>query len=300
MFANISPCLSCSENTLNTLRYADRVKDLRKNNISNNKKFKDDNYKDMMVLPRNTNTIKYNVTLKKSFTINNKGKNGNFKRKEILKMNDIVNGRKKKQNLSLNKPKQIIKKNNVIESYSDNEYNDYEKVKNNRKTFSKTSTSKSMNLFSTSKIPTINNEKSANINDNINKNNNNNNNINNNTYISKYSNLEINSEKEKEKYNNEYSKLIDLLLEKQQQLRKFHHKHINEITITLNKEKNLIDNNDPDFDIKVYINNMRNLLDNEIESIKTIQSKINDFENLLKDEEILSNKLNIENSIDSN
>ena len=215
-------------------------------------------------------------------------------------MNDIVNGRKKKQNLSLNKPKQIIKKNNVIESYSDNEYNDYEKVKNNRKTFSKTSTSKSMNLFSTSKIPTINNEKSGNINDNINKNNNNNNNINNNTYISKYSNLEINSEKEKEKYNNEYSKLIDLLLEKQQQLRKFHHKHINEITITLNKEKNLIDNNDPDFDIKVYINNMRNLLDNEIESIKTIQSKINDFENLLKDEEILSNKLNIENSIDSN
>ena len=45
---------------------------------------------------------------------------------------------------------------------------------------------------------------------------------------------------------------------------------------------------------------MRNLLDNEIESIKSIQSKINDFENLLKDEEILSNKLNIENSIDSN
>ena len=60
MFANISPCLSCSENTLNTLRYADRVKDLRKNNTSNNKKFKDDNYKDMMVLPRNTNTVKYN------------------------------------------------------------------------------------------------------------------------------------------------------------------------------------------------------------------------------------------------
>ena len=30
MIANISPCLSCSEHTLNTLRYADRVKELRK------------------------------------------------------------------------------------------------------------------------------------------------------------------------------------------------------------------------------------------------------------------------------
>ena len=32
MIANISPCLSCSEHTLNTLRYADRVKELRKQN----------------------------------------------------------------------------------------------------------------------------------------------------------------------------------------------------------------------------------------------------------------------------
>ena len=30
MIANVSPCLSCSEHTLNTLRYADRVKELRK------------------------------------------------------------------------------------------------------------------------------------------------------------------------------------------------------------------------------------------------------------------------------
>ena len=29
MIANISPALSCSEHTLNTLRYADRVKELR-------------------------------------------------------------------------------------------------------------------------------------------------------------------------------------------------------------------------------------------------------------------------------
>jgi len=30
MIANISPASNCSEHTLNTLRYADRVKDLKK------------------------------------------------------------------------------------------------------------------------------------------------------------------------------------------------------------------------------------------------------------------------------
>jgi kinesin family protein 2/24 len=32
MIANVSPANSCCENTLNTLRYADRVKELKKGN----------------------------------------------------------------------------------------------------------------------------------------------------------------------------------------------------------------------------------------------------------------------------
>ena len=32
MIGNVSPCLSSSENTLNTLRYSDRVKELKKKN----------------------------------------------------------------------------------------------------------------------------------------------------------------------------------------------------------------------------------------------------------------------------
>ena len=285
MFANLSPCLSCSENTLNTLRYADRVKELRKNN---NKKYRDDNYNEMMVLPRKNNVIKYNVTLKKCNTINhNKIKNnGNSKRKEVLKMNDIINERKKKGKFSLSKDKKIVKKNN-INAYSDNEYES--EIKNN-KNFSKNSTSKSLNIFSLSKIPTLNNEKND-IFNNIS-------NCENNNYISKYSNIEIKSEKDKEKYSDEYSKLIDLLLENEGKLKKYHEIHINEINDTLKKEKKLNEiDDDPNFNIKVYINNMRQLLNNEIESIQKMKSKLDNFENLLKDEEILSNKLNIDDDI---
>ena len=72
MIANISPCLSCSEHTLNTLRYADRVKELRKsksekdsNNI-NNKKDPNDVLADLLLMPRQHNkALKYTVEIKK-------------------------------------------------------------------------------------------------------------------------------------------------------------------------------------------------------------------------------------------
>lgn len=43
MIANLSPCISASENTLNTLRYADRVKEMKK---------ADKTYHDPLMLPR--------------------------------------------------------------------------------------------------------------------------------------------------------------------------------------------------------------------------------------------------------
>ena len=92
MIANISPCLSCSEHTLNTLRYADRVKELRKqryekegennknrNNIINNliknrKKRESDLLEELLMRPRNVGpNLKYDVELKNS--INNQENN---------------------------------------------------------------------------------------------------------------------------------------------------------------------------------------------------------------------------------
>jgi len=42
MIANISPAFSCCEHTLNTLRYADRVKELKKEQGSSAAKTKED------------------------------------------------------------------------------------------------------------------------------------------------------------------------------------------------------------------------------------------------------------------
>ena len=57
MIANISPSISCQEHTLNTLRYADRVKELRRGGLDNRK--------------RNNNNINKRFTIN---TVNNVGK----------------------------------------------------------------------------------------------------------------------------------------------------------------------------------------------------------------------------------
>jgi hypothetical protein len=53
MIANISPSSSCNEHTLNTLRYADRVKELRKEkNEPNSDKDPSDILAQMLLMPR--------------------------------------------------------------------------------------------------------------------------------------------------------------------------------------------------------------------------------------------------------
>jgi len=64
MIANISPALSCSEHTLNTLRYADRVKELKK--MKQAPANKDDQLAQMLMLPRqrgNATKVKYEFSI---------------------------------------------------------------------------------------------------------------------------------------------------------------------------------------------------------------------------------------------
>ena len=83
MIANISPCLSCSLHTLNTPRYADRVKELRKprherekereTEYFNEKKKKEkDIFADLINMPKsNDQNVKYKIELKRSATNSN-------------------------------------------------------------------------------------------------------------------------------------------------------------------------------------------------------------------------------------
>ena len=87
MIANISPCLSCSLHTLNTLRYADRVKELRKprherekereTEYFNEKKKKEkDIFADLINMPKsNDQNVKYKIELKRSATNANSQQN---------------------------------------------------------------------------------------------------------------------------------------------------------------------------------------------------------------------------------
>lgn len=81
MIGNISPCLSCSEHTLNTLRYADRVKELRKDRSDREVQPKQgdptDDLARMLMMPRqHSKTVKYTVDVKKMTQMEGKSKKG--------------------------------------------------------------------------------------------------------------------------------------------------------------------------------------------------------------------------------
>ena len=104
MIANISPALGCSEHTLNTLRYASRVKELRAKpdikigqgnvNLNFNKNDKDNNKLDLatiMMMPRqHDNSIKYDVD-GNNINNNNIRKIKNENKEKKISPNDNIN-----------------------------------------------------------------------------------------------------------------------------------------------------------------------------------------------------------------
>jgi kinesin family protein 2/24 len=261
MIANISPCLSCSENTLNTLRYADRVKELRKETKDKTvkKDSKEEQLADLLMMPRQHNkTVKYNVTIKK----NNPNKPSSIPKKgDVYHIDDIVNKEKKyTNNLKVNK-----------------DFND--KV---MKTKSSSSLSHGKNKYGfTSKTQK--------------------NYMNPEQYISKYEDIQILSEEDLQKYTTEHEKLINNILNEEDNLKKEHKEHIDEMVETIKEEVNGLNNVDKlGSDIKVYAETLNSILINQMYKIQKLQKKLFNFQNMLKDEEVLFSKFNNDENINNN
>lgn len=125
MIANISPGLTCSEHTLNTLRYADRVKELKKEKSSNDKFDKEEEFSNMMMMPRQHNkTVKYIVDKKALNQLANTNIGG------VKHINSILNSKNKSQyypgvanknnNLNINKKQLNTNYNNFNLDFDDN------------------------------------------------------------------------------------------------------------------------------------------------------------------------------------
>jgi kinesin family protein 2/24 len=267
MIANISPCLSCSENTLNTLRYADRVKELRKDTKDKfvKRESKEQQLADLLMMPRQHNkTVKYNVTMKK----NNPNKTLSIPKKgEVYHIDDIVNKDKDKNvtfNLKVNK--------------------DFDNNNNNKVVKTKSSSSllsgKSKYGFTSKTYKNYTNPEQ---------------------YVSKYEDIQILSEEDLQKYTNEHEKLINNILTEEDNLKREHKEHIDEMVETIKEEVNGLNNVDKlGSDIKAYAESLSGILYNQIHKIQKLQKKLFNFQNMLKDEQVLYSKFNNDENINSN
>ena len=263
MIANISPCLSCSEHTLNTLRYADRVKELRKprherereregennnmiNNLVKNKKTKENDLllNELLMMPRNNGTnIKYNVEINKN---NNIILNHNYNYMKLKHKTSSMNN----QDINIQRPdKNVLKIDDVIKNEQRNpKYN-----------------------FRKSKASSMNKE------------------IDIENYKSKYTNYVIKSDEEYQNISNIHEELINQILKEEDNFINEHKNHIDNMVQSLKDEMTgLHEVEKPGSNIEQYTSNLDKLLTKEIETIMKLKTKLNKFRVLLKDESALA------------
>ena len=263
MIANISPCLSCSEHTLNTLRYADRVKELRKprherereregennnmiNNLIKNKKTKENDLllNELLMMPRNNGTnIKYNVEINKN---NNIILNHNYNYMKLKHKTSSMNN----QDINIQRPdKNVLKIDDVIKNEQRNPKYNFRKSK----------------ASSMSKEIDIDN------------------------YKSKYTNYVIKSDEEYQNISNIHEELINQILKEEDNFINEHKNHIDNMVQSLKDEMTgLHEVEKPGSNIEQYTNNLDKLLTKEIETIMKLKTKLNKFRVLLKDESALA------------
>ena len=276
MIANISPCLSCSEHTLNTLRYADRVKELRKprheregennknnNNIINNLKTKKSRESELLaellMMPRNNApNVKYNVEINhENDIITNHGYN-------FMKLKNKKNNIDLYQDINIQKPdKNILKIDDIVKNEKIQPKFNFRKSKGHE--ISKTA-------------PILNKDKDITLGTNVDN------------YISKYSNYKIKNDEDYQQISNIHEDLINTILQEEDNFISEHKNHIDSMVKSIKDEMSGIHEVEkPGSNIEEYTSNLDKILSQEIETITKLRTKLNKFRILLKDESALAN-----------
>jgi kinesin family protein 2/24 len=212
MIANISPCLSCSEHTLNTLRYSDRVKELRKDKseretYTKEEKDPSDLLAQMLMMPRqHGKTVKYNVDLKKGGIPN-------------LNINLDMDKHGNRPTTSTNKDikKTTIHINQLLNFGTGANYNNNNiKTGNNSKYSHSTSQPRTQSAKEVPANKHHHDSKNSNR-DNIH------------SYISKYKHVDIKSDEDFQKLSNDHEKIINNILSEEEEFIGQHKGHIDEM-----------------------------------------------------------------------
>ena len=328
MIANISPCLSCSLHTLNTLRYADRVKELRKPrherekereteyfNEKRGQKKEKDILADLMNAPKNNDqNVKYKIELKRSVTNqpNNliMDHNYNFLKikanknvnildmdkdiqkpdKNIMKIDDIIKNGKIPNKFEFKKNKRNSSENKKNQATFNNIINNY--INNDADNNDINSN------YIINKENGINNIEMRNNNDKYNNykkeheyyNKNEIDEFNIDNYVSKYANVEIKDDEDYRQLSSIHEELINNILKEEDVFISQHKTHIDNMVESIKDEMKFLHEVDkPGSDIEEYTTNLDKLLVNEIKKITELRTKLNKFRIMLKDEEILAN-----------
>jgi kinesin family protein 2/24 len=326
MIANISPCLSCSEHTLNTLRYADRVKELRKpkaeRDVTPDKmKDKDPNevLAKLLMMPRQHNkTVKYNVDIKgnnnngagnsssnsnsNSGNVVNVGNASTNKGGEVMHINQLIKqghfgGGSSSSNNNMHKSPNNGGNINNNNCYNGNAFNNNQLQINSNNNFIKAS-----NRKKSASTVRHNNNNNKHVGSSSNNNNNDlyrtkydNININNaysvNNYISKYKKVEIKSDEDFQKLSSIHEQLINDILKEEDEFINIHKNHVDEMVESIKQQMTYITEVDkPGSDIIFYTSNVDKLLLKQIEKIQKVRERLSKFRIMLKDEEALASK----------
>ena len=271
MIANISPALSCSEHTLNTLRYADRVKELRGKgdvNIGNgNVNLNYDPYKKVgneMMMPRlHNNTVKYNVTnsqIKKKKSVN-----------PIRNKNPMLSLNSSFCNYSTNEVPNISNTIVNINAIGGNYFN-----KENNFQSSMESQSRLYSMWNGNKTPNSTSRDSLN-------------------FLNGYSTFDqfqtMNNDSMKN-IRDKHAKLLEKILEEQNNFVKSHKTHIDGMVEMIRTEMGLLSTFEEKKNIDTYFTSLVELYENQISRISALKERAIQMKQMLNEEAELSKSIN--------